>query len=99
MQAVTHIAIFDLQRWHCLVRELSAPPSAGLLMIDSLRQAGVDASAMTTFGFSRLENNNVMDEASNNEAANHYRDDAVRSDRHNWSVEATLYTTSGVGET
>ena len=91
MQAVTHIAIFDLQRWHCLVRELSAPPSAGLLMIDSLRQAGVDASAMTTFGFSRLENNNVMDEASNNEAANHYRDDAVRSDRHNWSVEATLY--------
>ena len=91
MLAITHIAIFDLQRWHCLVRELSAPPSAGLLMIDALRQAGVDASTMTTFGFNRLESYKVMDGASNEEAANHYRDDAVRSDRHNWSAEATLY--------
>jgi len=91
VQAVTHIAIFDLRRWHCLVRELSAPPSAGLLMIDALRQAGVKASAMTTFGFSRLENHKLMDGAPNDETANHYRDDAARSDRHNWSAEATLY--------
>ncbi len=91
MQAVTHIATFDLHRWHFLVKELSAPPSAGLLMIDALRQAGVGANAMTTYGFSRLEELNTADGTSKDKTANHYRDDAARSDRHNWSREAMLY--------
>ena len=91
MLAVTHIATFDLNRWHFLVKELSAPPSAGLLMLDALRQAGVNTNAIATFGFSRLENLGGPDGTLNEDTTNHYHDNAARSERHNWSGEATLY--------
>jgi len=70
-QAVSQIATFELQRWHALVKLLSAPPSAGLLMIDALFQAGVPRNQITTYGFSRLQNL-----SSGAEDINHYRDNA-----------------------
>jgi len=85
-QAVNQIATFELQRWHALVKLLSAPPSAGLLMIDALFQAGVPRNQITTYGFSRLQNL-----SSGAEDINHYRDNAPRSDRHNWSKEVALF--------
>ncbi len=88
LQAVTHIATFDIRRWHALVEQLSAPPSAGLLMIDAIRQAGVGSENLTAYGFTRLEN---LDDADN-----HLYDDAERSDRHNWDKEAKLYRDWGL---
>jgi len=84
--AVTQIATFDLQRWHKLVERLGAPPSAGLLMIDALSQAGIQADQVSTYGFSRLENGE-----SHTDAVNHFADSAPRSERHNWDGESALF--------
>lgn len=80
-------ATFNVDRWHALVRELHAPPSAGILTLDALRQVGVPASRLSVFGFDRL----TSDETESLSRANHYRDDHPVSTRHNWDAEARIF--------
>jgi len=84
--AQLNTATFDIDRWHALVLELSAPPSAGILMLDALRQAGINPNSMTVHGFDRLSKT-VFDASSKN----HYRDRQQTSSRHNWPAETELF--------
>ncbi len=84
---------FEITRWHALVSALSAPPSAGILMLDSLREAGIKPRFMNVKGFDRLTNLTSDETSANhtNDEANHYRDTQKTSSRHNWAAEAKLF--------
>ena len=72
------VLFFPTSAWHRLVSTLNAPPTAGLLCLQSLEMAEIEYSA---FGFSK-----IYDETQDN----HYADKHPRSSRHNWQAEAAL---------
>ena len=85
------LAQFEQETWYQLVATLQAPPTAGLLMLQSL--ANIDGLSVSALGFSG--NCNKSDIKSNTcseprRRANHYADNQPASTRHNWTAEAKL---------
>lgn len=65
--------------WYQLVAKLKAPPSAGLLTLATLCQKSDIKRNLTLYGMSIGETNS---------SKNHYGDNSLRSERHNWQLEA-----------
>lgn len=77
------IAQFNELHWYGLIEQLSAPPSAGLLMLKSLceNQSRLQVSA---FGFTR------PDEIAGQLSGANYHNRKPGSNRHNWQAEALV---------
>lgn len=87
------LAVFDQANWYSLVKELKAPPSAGLLAISSL--ASQKNLEISVFGFTKDDGgasdlgNTPGSESGSTDGA-HYGDTQVASTRHNWPAEAAM---------
>ncbi|MBX2824273.1 MAG: glycosyltransferase family 29 protein, partial [Gammaproteobacteria bacterium] len=77
---VKKILTFPPRVWYRLVKQLEAPPSAGLLALATLAESLDDSTPVMTTGFT----------LSKSDSANHYGDRGKRSSRHNWQREASL---------
>jgi len=73
------IAEFSTALWYELVKELQAPPSAGLLVLASLRTL-IPTARVTRYGFT--EQQGVREQQ-----PNHHGDRQAVSTRHNWERE------------
>jgi len=78
---IERILTFPPRIWYRLVRQLDAPPTAGLLTLASLKESLDDCTKVQAVGFT---------ECLDQESANHYGDSGKRSSRHNWEREAPL---------
>lgn len=65
--------------WYSLVEQLQAPPSAGLLMLSSLKSLNLNLD-IKRFGFTESQDVHGIHK-------NHHADEATVSGRHNWSRE------------
>ncbi len=81
---------FPTSIWYDLVKELEAPPSAGLLalkfFVDCQRSEITTIENCSAFGFS---------DSYDPDSENHYGDRGKRSSRHNWEMEAAVVSTLG----
>ena len=75
----TRFYTFSKKVWYQLVAELKAPPSAGLLTLATLCQNSSISRNLKLYG---------MSIGTPNCSKNHYGDNSVRSERHNWPLEA-----------
>jgi len=73
---------FPSATWHQLVKQLEAPPSAGLLTLATLASSEHNTFRLSIYGFSEIQ-----DEPNQ---TNHYSDRTPRSERHNWDEEAKM---------
>ena len=85
------VAVFREEIWYSLVATLHAPPTAGLLMLTSLKER--KSLRVSAYGFSGSCNTpDDHDDTCHrpHSVANHYADRQPASTRHNWNDEAKL---------
>jgi hypothetical protein len=76
-----NLVLFDDDAFRSLVKQLSAPPSIGLLTAYNLNMLADVPSQVSHFGFD-----------SNTGTQSHYFDNQKPSQRHNWNVEKEIFT-------
>lgn len=75
------LALFDDSTFRKLTNMLNAPPSAGILTVQSLNHLPAQLFKINNYGFEF-----------NHGKQNHYFDSTKASDRHNWEEERRLYS-------
>lgn len=83
-RGIPQLAQFDQRFWYQLVKQLQAPPSAGLLTLRGLASQHKHLE-VNAFGFSTPD-----DLRKRPAAGEHYCDNRTGSTRHNWQKEAIL---------
>lgn len=81
------LSVVSLNSWYSLVQKLQAPPTAGLLILDSLirHHSGINVEI---HGFTVAAIGNLID--LHEKQGQHYADMHTPSERHNWQGEAAL---------